>query len=92
VWTARLAERPHKVAIYGWHHPDGRPIQPLYAGHSDRYVDYSHGLRLVATRMIADGVETSVAAVLADPELCALLSDEGPLDLRALRSATQWER
>jgi hypothetical protein len=92
VWTARLAERSHKVAIYGWHHPDGRPIQPLYAGHSDRYVDYSHGLRLVTSRMIADGAVTSVATVLADPELCGLLSNEGPLDLAALRKAAQWER
>ena len=24
-----------KVAIYGWHKPDGKPIQPLYTGHMD---------------------------------------------------------
>ncbi len=45
VWSNRLAEKPRKVAIYGWHYPEGEPIQPLYAGHWDRYVDYSHGLR-----------------------------------------------
>jgi hypothetical protein len=31
--------RAGKVAIYGWHRPDGRPIQPLYAGHAASWVD-----------------------------------------------------
>ena len=38
VWTNRLRENPHKVAIYGWHYPDGRPIQSLYVGHRDRHL------------------------------------------------------
>ena len=45
VLSNRLREKPHKVAIYGWHYPDGRPIQSLYVGHVDWYVDYSHGVR-----------------------------------------------
>ena len=43
----------------------------------DWYVDYSHGIRLVKQQMIVDGVPMSVADVLADPNLCVLLSDEG---------------
>jgi len=42
-----LASNPGRVAIYGWHEPDGWPIQPLYLGHTDDWVDYSHGVRLV---------------------------------------------
>lgn len=53
----RLADKPHKVAIYGWHYPGGEPIQPLYAGHWDRYVDYSHGLRLVSDNLIIGGTK-----------------------------------
>ncbi|HEX8522395.1 MAG TPA: hypothetical protein VF669_09075 [Tepidisphaeraceae bacterium] len=80
VLTPVLKEKPKKVAIYGWHKPDGKPIQPLYTGHADFYVDYSHGIRLVAGTCVVDGVERSVAEVLKDPQWCALLSDEGPVD------------
>ena len=79
VVTARLAQAPGRVAIYGWHRPDGSPIQPLYIGHSFAHVDYSHGVRLCARQMVLDGAVTTVAAVLADEELSVLLSDEGPL-------------
>ncbi len=37
-----------RVGIYGWHQPDGKPIQPFYQGHAWWYTDYSHGLRLVS--------------------------------------------
>lgn len=36
--------KAHRVAIYGWHKTDSKPIQPLYTGHIDWYVDYSHGI------------------------------------------------
>ena len=39
--------KPNRIAIYGWHQLNGKPIQPLYAGHVNWYVDYSHGVRLV---------------------------------------------
>lgn len=74
-----LFARPGKVAIYGWHHPDGTPIQPLYTGHIAAYADYSHGVRLVRRRMTVDGEPTTVEAVLADPALAPLLSGEGVL-------------
>jgi len=59
VLTNRLKEKTNRVAIYGWHYQDGRPIQPLYVGHVDWYVDYSHGIRLISQRMIVDGKETT---------------------------------
>ncbi len=39
--------RANRVAIYGWHRVSGKPIQPVYCGHVNWYVDYSHGVRLV---------------------------------------------
>ncbi len=79
VITPRLAANPGRVAIYGWHYPSGAPIQPLYLGHVDAYVDYSHGIRLVHERMTIDGATWLVAEVLAHPTLHVLLSDEGPI-------------
>jgi hypothetical protein len=81
VLTPRLAGVPGKVAIYGWHEPAGKAIQPLHLGHIWSWVDYSHGVRFVASKMEVDGKPTTVAAVLADPKLAPLLSDEGPFAL-----------
>jgi len=47
--------KPNRVAIYGWHLLDGKPIQPVYAGHVNWYVDYSHGIRLIARTVKVDG-------------------------------------
>jgi len=80
VITNRLKEKPNKVAIYGWHKLDGQPIQPLYVGHADYYVDYSHGIRLVKQTMTVDGKWCQVDEVLRDRDLLKLLSDEGPVD------------
>ncbi len=77
VITPRLAAAPGKVAIYGWQLTNGTPIQPLYLGHTATWVDYSQCVRLVRQAMIVNGQSTTVAAVLADPRLAALLSDEG---------------
>lgn len=80
VLTNRMKKQANRVALYGWHQPDGQPIQLLYVGHVDTYVDYSHGIRLISGRMLVDGQEREVLEVLADPLLCGLLSNEGPLD------------
>lgn len=80
VLSNRLEERPQRVAIYGWHHPDGRVIQPLYVGHVDWYVDYSHGFRLLDRRMTIDGQTWDVGDVYRHPELHPLLSREGAID------------
>ncbi len=79
VITNRLLERPDRVAIYGWHRLDGKPIQPLSTVHLDTYVDYSHGVRLVSRRILLDGKETDLLHVLRDANLARLLSDEGPI-------------
>lgn len=88
VLTRRLAGKTGKIAIYGWHRPDGRPIQPLSTVHGAGYADYSHGIRLVSGVVFVDGQATSLATVLQDPELASVLSDEGPLpDLGELMPA-----
>jgi len=77
VLTPRLDTLRGKVAIYGWHRADGTPIQPLYTGHTDRWVDYSHGIRLVSRGILVDGVRHDIIDVLRDPALAGLLSDDG---------------
>ncbi len=80
VVTPQLITHPNRVAIYGWHQLSGVPIQPLYLGHVDSYVDYSHGIRLVKGYMTLDGSPVSVADLLRRPDLHVLLSDEGTVD------------
>jgi hypothetical protein len=83
VVTNRLLEKPNRVAIYGWHYLDGKAIQPVYPGHVDWYVDYSHGVRPVERWMTADGKRMSFEQIMADSVLRPLLSDEG--EIKALR-------
>ncbi|MFT3978990.1 MAG: hypothetical protein QM687_00880 [Ferruginibacter sp.] len=68
--------RHNRVAIYGWHQPDGKPIQPLYTGHVNWYVDYSHGIRLVYEYITINGRPVHYTKVLSDPFLKALLCNE----------------
>jgi hypothetical protein len=81
VITPALAAHPHHVAIYGaWFPNASHPIQGLNATrHSDHYADYSHGVRLIARRMMVDGQPADLLTVLADPILNVLVSDEGPV-------------
>ena len=58
-----------RVAIYGWHKADGKPIQPLYTGHTATRADYSHGIRLVRRQMTVSGEAKTLDDVLADPRL-----------------------
>lgn len=77
VVTNQLRERANRVAIFGWHYLSGKPIQPLYSGHVDWYVDYSHGIRPVRRMIRVDGKVRSYEEILADSTLAVLLSDEG---------------
>lgn len=70
------AEKTDRVAIYGWHRPDGRPIQPLYTGHVNWYADYSHGIRLVYRVVFVDGKPMDYTEVLKSPVLHRVLCDE----------------
>jgi len=65
-----------RVAIYGWHRLNGQPIQPLYTGHVNWYVDYSHGIRLVYQTIWVNGKTMHYKDVLNDAQLKSLLCDE----------------
>ncbi|TVQ15306.1 MAG: T9SS C-terminal target domain-containing protein [Balneolaceae bacterium] len=71
---------PGRVVIYGWHNPNGSPIQPVYSGHSETYADYSHGIRAVCDTVIVNGEPAAIRDILRHPELHELLSDEGPIE------------
>lgn len=66
----------NRVAIYGWHTLDGKPIQHLYAGHVSWYVDYSHGIRLVYRTIYVNGKPMDYIDVLKNKILKKLLCDE----------------
>jgi len=76
VLSNQIAENPGKVMIYGWHHPGGSPIQPLYVGHVNWYADYSHGIRVVLSECMVNDSIWNLADLLSDPLLYPLLSDE----------------
>jgi hypothetical protein len=77
VVSAKLKTANGKVAIYGWHKRDGKPIQPLYLGHVDWWADYSHGIRLVSKTCLVNGKTMLIPEMLADAVLAPLLSNEG---------------
>ncbi len=71
-----LKGRVHRVAIYGWHRSDGRPIQPLYTGHVDWYVDYSHGIRFVRRKVRVNGRWMDYTDLMRHPLMRGLITDE----------------
>jgi hypothetical protein len=76
ILSERIARQPGKVVIYGWHKPDGKPIQPVYSGHVDWYVDYSHGIRLINNQVLIDGQPALLSEVLKHPVLFRIFSNE----------------
>jgi hypothetical protein len=82
VISSRIAERPDRVVIYGWHRPDGSPIQPVYSGHIWWYVDYSHGIRLMNAQVLLDGRPVLLADILKDPVLFkVVINEEKPVEM-----------
>ncbi len=81
VLTNKVALRPDKLAIYGWHQSGGQPIQPLSAVHGYWYADYSHGIRLIAPYAKVGDQVYRLSDILRDPELAPLVSYEGPLTM-----------
>ena len=79
VLTGRLRGQPDREAIYGWHRPDGTPIQPLSLVHGVHYADYSHGVRLVSDIVLVDGVPRGYFDALADPAVAPVISAEGAI-------------
>ena len=68
--------RPDREAIYGWHKLDRIAIQPLYTGHINWWVDYSHGIRLVYRTIWVNGKPMDYTAVMKDAVLQKLICDE----------------
>lgn len=79
VLTNRLRTKPGRVPIYGWHRPNGKPIQPLSTVHGAGYADYSHGVRLVSQTAYVNGQPMALADLMRDRELSRLVSSEGPI-------------
>ena len=73
--------KKNRVAIYGWHKPDGKPIQPLYTGHVNWYVDYSHGVRLIYRTIWVDGKPMDYIDVMKHQIFKRLLCDEDVCDV-----------
>lgn len=85
VLSNRLRAKPGRVAIYGWHRTNGKPIQPLSTVHGARYADYSHGVRLVSQTAFVDGKPVSLKDIIQDRNLASVVSSEGPIrDLNGL--------
>jgi hypothetical protein len=72
--------KPDREAIYGWHKPDGKPIQPLYTGHINWWVDYSHGIRLIYKTIWVNGKAMDYTEVMKHPVYSKLLCDEAWCD------------
>jgi len=72
----KIADLPKKVAIYGWYKLDGKPIQPVYTGHVNWYVDYSHGIRLINRLAFIDGKPVYIDKILSHPNLYQIFSSE----------------
>ncbi len=78
VLSYKILEYPKqdRVAIYGWHYPDGSIIQPLYTGHINWYVDYSHGIRLVYEYIMINGKGMHYTEILNHVIYRQLICDE----------------
>jgi len=93
VLSNRLWRSPQQLAIYGWHRAIDRPIQPLSTVHGARYVDYSHGVRLVASVAYVDGKPEALLDVLEDTRLAPIVSSDGTIrDLPQLLSLLKTPR
>ncbi len=87
VLTNRLASAPGRVAIYGWHRTNGRPIQPLSTVHGAGYADYSHGIRLISQTAYVDGRAANLQELLQDRQYAQMLNDGGIIGRPAIRIA-----
>lgn len=73
-----MVGKPDRTCIYGWHRPNGVPIQgPNLSAHAKTYVDYSQCPRFISREMMVGDDVFSVADVLAHPLLHVLVTTEG---------------
>ena len=90
VCTTRLRGRADRSANFGWHLPGApylspggeRVLQPVGLAHNLAHVDYSQTVRLVRADCELDGEVRPLAEIALAPLLHALVSDEGPVELR----------
>jgi hypothetical protein len=71
------------VSIYGWFYTTGMAIQgpaPNCHSHNDHFLDYSHGIRLIAQDVIVNGRVKRFFDVLNDKNLCHLISEQPAYD------------
>ncbi len=73
VMSRVLEKQPNRIAIYGWHRLNARPIQPLSTVHGAEYADYSHGIRLVSKIIEVNGKKISYQDALKDAKIVSLL-------------------
>lgn len=71
-----------RVAIYGWHQLNGRPIQQLNPlpgtrlTHEITYADYSHGVRLVSAQAYIDDTATTFLDLVSDKKFSSSLNGQ----------------
>lgn len=73
-----------RVAIYGWAQAIEDKKWKVWQGlnalsHDNKYEDYSHGIRLVASALMVNGDPHNYEEVITDPGLASIISDEGAL-------------
>lgn len=74
-----INKKPRNVVIYGWHKSIKNPIQPVYGEHSDDWVDYSHGIRLIKDEILLNGNPVNIRKIMRDSSLWRLFCEEGVL-------------
>lgn len=94
VLSNKLYGRDDLAANYGWHTKQkpsssssgpypcpggGYMWQTLGTAHNPKHVDYSQVIRFMSTKAIVDGRRMDFIDLASDPDLCALVSYEGPL-------------
>lgn len=87
--SKKLETNVNHVAIYGWHQPNGKPIQNLSLAHDNLYVDYSHGARFISSIIIIDDQEYFIEDLLNDENFSQLISDEGSFNISLLANYTK---
>lgn len=94
ITTKALEQDASKLCFFGgwlkWTNKQGEKREilqgreggyPQQGPHHARYADYSHGVRLVSSRVVIDGKDHSIATVMADPVLGPMLAHEAPFNL-----------
>jgi hypothetical protein len=84
VYTKHLLIDKTRLAIYGWHYPNGKALQgpnPNSTSHDISYQDYSSSIRLISQKAILNQKIVNLYDLLNDKEYAYLISDEGAMDI-----------